>query len=887
MVHLPRGTVTFLFTDIASSTRLWQEHPEAMRQAYARHDAILRSAITQHNGIVYKVIGDAFQVAFPTAAGALAAALTAQRALAQEVWLAFALPEPLRVRMALHVGAVDPDPDGDYRSPLLNRLGRLLGAGHGGQILLSQAVRGLAQGQLPNGAAARDLGAHQLKDLLEPEHIWQLVHPDLPNDFPPLATLDQQRHNLPLQPTPLIGREREVAAVGELLRRDNVRLVTLTGPGGTGKTRLALQVAAELVDDYPDGVWFVPLAPLTDPDLVPAAIATALGVQEAGGAPLVDVLQDYFRSKDLLLVLDNLEHLLEAAPVVGSLLAAAAGLTVMTTSRAPLRLRAEHEYTVPTLTLPRRRPPPSLAQMTQFEAVRLFVDRAMAVKADFAITNETAPAVAEICHRLDGLPLAIELAAARVRLFPPQAMLARLEQRLPLLTGGARDLPARQQTLRNAIAWSYDLLSVDEQKLFRRLSVFAGGWTVDAAETVAGSPASGEVGIDVLEGLEQLLEHSLVYQHEDLEGALRFSMLETIREYALTQLEQAGEASEAHDRHAAYVLGLSEHLRIAVWTFASGEISRWSAYFRGDVDNLRAALEWSLTHQPATALRLASNVRRFWFSLGLLREGRQWLEAALNGCPDCPAMVRAEACYGLAGIMVLQGDYRHAREHARQMVDLARANGDQEWLARGLRMMGGIEAQAGNDTAAISFLEESLELFTTLGVDSGRMVSLSDLGYLLLNQGDPVKARAAFHECLDFDQRTGSEVDVATDLTNLGWCALELDELVEARDLFAKALLVLSARHVLEYIGEAIEGLASVASVSGQHERAARLFGAVQAIRASIGQVLGSGDVVRLRQFAQARERADPAVWERHWQVGQELSLDAAVVDALHAEGSW
>ena len=421
-----------------------------MAAAVDRHLALLDAAIAAHRGIRFKTVGDGVQAAFPTAPQAIAATLDAQRALLAEDW---SVGDRLRVRMALHAGDAEPDARGDYLAAPLNRLARLLAVGHGGQVLLTQAVRQLTRGALPAGTELRDLGEHRLRDLLEPEHVYQLLHPELPADFPPLTSLDARSHNLPLQPTPFLGREREVDEVVALLRRPEVRLLTLTGPGGTGKTRLALQAAAELLEDVADGTFFVPLAPLTNAALVPSAIASALAIREDGERALTDRLKEVLAGQELLLVLDNVEHLVEAAPLIGELLGAAPGLQVLATSRTPLRLRAEREYPVPPLGLPRRQPLPPLEELSQSEAVRLFIERAQAVNPDFALDNENALAVAEICWRLDGLPLAIELAAARVRLLPPRALLARLEQRLPLLTGGPRDAPARHRTLRDTIAW--------------------------------------------------------------------------------------------------------------------------------------------------------------------------------------------------------------------------------------------------------------------------------------------------------------------------------------------------------------------------------------------------------------------------------------------------
>jgi predicted ATPase len=388
----------------------------------------------------------------------------------------------------------------------------LLSAAHGGQVLLSLPTQELVRDQLPPGTSLRDLGEHRLKDLFRPERVFELLAPDLPAEFPPLRTLHAYRNNLPLQPTPLVGREKEVAEVCDLMRDAETRLLTLSGPGGTGKTRLALQAAADLLDDFPDGTFFVPLATLTEAELFLSTVAETLGVRETGEQPLFESLKDYLRERRLLLALDNFEQVLGAAPAVTELLAVAPGLKVLATSRAPLGLYGEHEFPVPPLTLPDLKSPPPLESLTQYEAVRLFVERARAAKPDFAITNESAPAVAEICVRLDGLPLAIELAAARIKMLPPKAMLKRLGSRLKLLTGGARDLPERQRTLRGAIEWSYALLDQGEQVLFARLAVFSGGRTLEAIDAVC--DAEGDLPVDTFDGVSSLLDKSLLRQEE-------------------------------------------------------------------------------------------------------------------------------------------------------------------------------------------------------------------------------------------------------------------------------------------------------------------------------------------------------------------------------------
>ena len=758
MSQLPSGTVTFLFTDIEGSTERWEHDRQGMAAAVERHIALLDAAIHAHGGVHFKTMGDALQAAFPTAPQAVAAALAGQQGLLAEDWGEIG---PLRVRMALHAGEAIPDDRGDYLAAPLNRLSRLLSSGYGGQILLSQTVQQLTRGALPAGAELRDLGEHRLRDLLEPERVYQLLHPDLAATFQTLRTLASRPNNLPLQPTPFLGREQEVMRVVDIVRSPEVRFLTLTGPGGTGKSRLALQAAAELLENFADGVFFVPLAALCDPNLVPSAMAATLGIREEGGQPLRERLRDVLATKQLLLVLDNLEHLVDAAPFVGELLTSAPDLKVLVTSRVPLHLRAEREYPVPPLGLPRRKPPPTAEQLSQFEAVRLFIERAQAVNPAFTIDNENAPAVAEICHRLDGLPLAIELAAARVRVLPPEAMLVRLEQRLPFLTGGARDAPERQRTLRNAIAWSYDLLGSHEQALFQRLAVFVGGCTLEAAEAVTNADGT----LDVFGGLEGLVEHSLLRQETGPGGEPRFAMLETIREYGRERLGQSGEEAEMRRAHAAFFLALVE---AAEAPLLGPQQLIWLDRLEAEHDNLRAALEETAEGgRPSEFLAFAVHCWRFWWPRGYWTEARMWLERANAQGEDVPTSDRAEALRALGLIADATGDqlrgralleesrkrfqdlgdrhgewktlldlslhwasrdYSEAGQYAERALAVARASGDPVMVARSLNRLGNWQLNREAPREAIARHQEALHLLEGLGDDQGIAETLDLLG---------------------------------------------------------------------------------------------------------------------------------------------------------------
>jgi predicted ATPase/class 3 adenylate cyclase len=656
MAAAPSGTVTLLFSDIEGSTRLLRRTGPAYPELLERHRMLLREAFERHGGRVLGAEGDGFFVAFERAGDAAAAAADGQRALGENDW-----PDgnEVRVRMGLHTGEPRPTDDG-YVGLDVHHAARLMAAGHGGQVLVSETTCAL----LGKGVELRDLGEHQLKDLAGPEQLYQLPIDGLPAEFPPLNTLDSRFTNLPTVPNAFVGRERELVEAGALLARDDVRLLTLIGPGGTGKTRLALQLAWAADERFADGAAFVQLAPVRDPELVVPAIAQALDLRDQPGESALETLSEYLRDKELLLVLDNFEQVLRAAPAVASLLAAAPGLKLLATSRTPLHLSGERAYRVPQLALD--------------EAVELFAERAQAAAPDFRLDDENADAVAEICSRLDRLPLAIELAAPRVRTLTPQALLRRLDQRLPLLTGGAQDADERQRTLRDTIAWSYDLLPEREQTLFRQLAVFVGGFRLEAA-AVGGS-------IDVLEDLDSLVETSLLLRlREDSDGEPRFWMLETIREYALEQLGAAAELESARKRHGAWFAELAECLDAESVT---GDQSASMARLADDYPNLRAAIERAREDRDGELLlRLATALWPFWSTRGYVAEGRQALEDALELAGRRPA----RALLGRASLRVFSGNSDGLFDDVQEVLRTAEELGDPLTLAQAWNLFGRVE----------------------------------------------------------------------------------------------------------------------------------------------------------------------------------------------------
>jgi predicted ATPase/class 3 adenylate cyclase/DNA-binding CsgD family transcriptional regulator len=766
MREFPTGTVTLLFIDIEGSTRLLQQLGKRYAGVMETSRSLLRSAFLEFHGHEVDTQGDAFFVAFARATDAVSAAVVAQRSLFSQRW-----PDGItvRVRMGLHTGEPQHTTEG-YVGLDVHHAARIMSIAHGGQVLLSQTTRDLVEHDLPEGVSLHDLGAHHLKDLQQPSRLFQLVIEGLPTDFPMLKTLDVSPNNLPLQPTPFIGREKEVEAVQQLLLSESSRLVTLTGPGGVGKTRLGLQVAANQASHFTDGTWFVSLAPISDPDLVIPAISQTLGLREARDQAPLEYLKRSLHKNKTLLLLDNFEQVVNAALSVADLLADCPRLKVLVTSREGLHVRAEREFPVPALALPDSKHLPDLGALSQYEAVALFLERAQAVKPDFQMTNANAGAVADICIRLDGLPLAIELAAARLKLLPPQALLKRLSHRLLVLTGGSRDLPSRQHTLRNTIQWSYDLLTEREQRLFRWLSIFVGGCMLEAAAAVCSAP--GSLGMDILEGVTSLLDKSLLQQTE-LEGEEpRLLLLETLREYGLEVLETQGEREAAHQAHTTYYLALAEQAKPKL---EGAEQGIWLERLEREHDNLRAVLEWALeqgtdeqeSKRRAIALRLSAALEPFWEMRGYHSEARTYLERVLTSSEGESASLRANVLPAAAHAAYLVGDYERAEVLAQHGLALSRELNDTHGVARCLSVLVELAWAVGESAEAIALSEKLVQLLRHIGGPGEVAEALYNFGIDVSTYGEFAQGQALFQEALELARTAGNELLVGMTLIQI------------------------------------------------------------------------------------------------------------------------
>ena len=929
---LPSGTVTFLFTDIEGSTKLAQQYPDAMPALLARHDELLRKAFEAHHGFVFRVVGDSFSVAFHTASDALNAALDAQRLLQNELWM----PAPVKVRMGIHTGTAQLEFHGNESSysgyATLALTQRIMSAGHGGQILLSQSVFDLNQERLPPDVQLIDMGERQLKDVFRLEHIYQLTSPDLQSDFPPLKTLEAFKHNLPLQLTSFIGREREIAEAEKLLTL--TRMLTFTGPGGTGKTRLSLQVAADQIVNFKDGAWLVELAPLSDPAYIISTIASIFKLREAQGTTLHDILIDYLRGKQLLLILDNCEHLIEScASLVDQLLHTCPNLKIIASSREALGIDGETVYRVPSLSLPsaqgaipaavsksREVVDGGMSEIIEYEAPRLFVERATKVEPHFRLTDTNAFFVIQICQRLDGIPLAIELAAARVKLFTPEQIAARLDDRFKLLTGGSRSALPRQQTLRALIDWSYQTLNESEQRALRWLAVFSDGWTFEAAESVLGKS-------EVMDDLSGLINKSLVVVEEQ-EGESRYGYLETIRQYALEQLHESGESVSARNDHLAY---FREYAKNAAEKLASDERMLWLNSLEIEHDNIRSALGWALENDPEAALEMVCSLQYFWLSRTYLTEGSNWCQAAISRAealslagPNTDPM-RAQVYTALAMLSVNRGDHHTGQIAAKQSVALARQLDDKLTLVRALNSLGFTSAFLGDVTLAFDSLHESEAICRKWGYREELANVLQALAYvtmevhgqeaaeqlqrymeesLALSQGsvnlealvrtEGILARLAFYRgdhnearkhadrMLDLHQEMGDQLSVTTHQSIMAHVARQLGNFEEALALYRQTIQEWQEIGHRGAVAHQLECFAFIAKAQEQKERAVTLMSAAEVLREVSSSPRTPMEGAEYdKEVSELRAGMNEKVFASLWAEGRSMTMQQAIALVL------
>ncbi|MES2461561.1 MAG: tetratricopeptide repeat protein [Armatimonadota bacterium] len=915
MAALPAGTVTFLFTDIEGSTRLWEEYPEEMTGALARHDALLREAAETRGGFIFKTVGDAFCIAFDTGREALDAALAAQQSLQREPW---ETPNPLRVRMALHAGTAELR-DRDYFGPPLNRVARLLDAGHGGQTLLSDIMRSLTQENLPVGVDLLDLGEHYLRDLGRPEWVFELRHPDLAANFPPLRSLRSPSlpNNLPSLRTSFIGRKKEVSETISLLQ--TTRLLTLTGSGGCGKTRLSLQIAADVLDSYRDGVWLVELASLSDGSLVPYAVANVFELKEILGEPITATLTGALQGRQALLLLDNCEHVLDStAHLADTLLRSCPKLKILASSREGLGIPGEQTYRIPSLSLP----DPGQAQtpdtVLRYESVRLFTERALLARPDFAVTQANASVLAQLCQRLDGIPFAIELAAARTKSLSVEEISQRLDQRFRLLTGGSRTALPRQQTLRSLIDWSYNLLTAEEKTLLLRLSVFQGGWTLAAAESVC---TEGQIQEwDVLDLLTDLVDKSLALADE-AQGQTRYCLLETVRQYARDRsLETDVEAAEAaRDRHLACYLALAEQTDLHLH---GPDLLACLRLLDTESDNMRTALRYAIdAGRTEAALRLSGALREFWWLRGLLQEGQNWYPEALAMSGDEGAALtaaRARALFGSGYMALMQSDFARSNDAFTEAFALYRLSNDREGMAHVLLRKGYLYVEQRSYDAARDCFRQSLTLYrernSRYGIarvlyglaavamredfaaahdlfkeglaicrEAGDMIGISggvsNLATLAAKRGDFSEASAFAMEGITAARESGNRYFLAGSLSLLGWSTFSLGEPEKACLSFQESIRIyqdlgnrMPLIHCLSYFAFLVAATDSV--------MASRFSGAAYTLCAQFG-FPSPATYLQTEYAIMMRENKGDAACETAFAEGSRWTLEQAVTAAL------
>jgi len=863
------AVTTFLFTDIEGSTRLWEQDPDRMRPALARHDAIVRDAVERHNGHVVKMTGDGLHAAFADSLDAVLATLELQRALAD--------PQAtegleLRVRCGVHAGHSE-GRDGDFYGSVVNRAARIMAAAHGGQMLLSQAVVENVAPRLPPPLSLRDLGLVRLRDLGGAERLYQLVEPSLRSDFPALRSLEGTPNNLPQAVSSFIGRSREIAEVGKLLARH--RLVTLVGMGGLGKTRLSLHVAAESLDEYPDGVWLVELGPLQEAHRVALAIAATLGVKEEGGRSIEEALARHVKDRAMLVLLDNCEHLLESsAAAARHLLSSGAKVRVLATSREPLRIAGESSYVISGLPIPGPLEAMVPEALANYESVQLFVDRASAALPGFDLDVDNATAIAAICHRLDGIPLAIELAAARARSISIPQIAARLKDRFRLLTSGDPTAMPRQRTLRALIDWSHDLLPDAERALFRRLAIFAGGWTLAAAEEVCAEDSQAE---DVLELMSRLVEKSLVNLDA---GQNRYAMLETVREYALQLLVDSGDLERIGGRHFGYFLTLAT----AAKAQPAPARMEWFAVLDAERGNIAVAHAWA-GRAPGLArdgLRLVDAMKLYWADRGLLELGHRMTAEAIarDGAQDV-SPYRAAALFNLGQFRYFMGRYAEARSTLEQSLAMARSLHDSNVLPRVLQTLGMVAIGEGKLTDARTWLEEAVQASREGGDKRSLAGAVNALAMLLRVKGEFPDALPLYRQMVDLAREAGDREAESIGLLNLSMLFSETGDLSGAVRCLCDALSIAEEIGSINACQSGLEVCAGLAAMQGEWVQAARFYGAAEAAALRTGAKRDAADEAFLSpRIARARRGLGESAFAAATSDGMHLMTERASFEA-------
>ena len=917
--NLPSGTVTFLFTDIEDSTKLWEKFPEAMKSALAKHDALLKEAVESNFGQIIKTTGDGIHAVFSTAMDAVNASIDAQHTFQTSEF--FENSEvSIRVRMGIHTGEAELR-DGDYYGSTLNRAARIMSIGHGGQILVSETTLHIAQEHLVPEVTVLDLGHHQLKGLKRAEKIFQIAMPDLQQEFPSLKSVTHATNNLPAQLTSFIGRERELAEAKS--RLDDARLLTLIGPGGTGKTRLSVQLGTDLLETFRDGVWLVELAPISDPSLVMQTVASAFDIHEISGTPLKALVHDYLREKQLLLILDNCEHLVDAsAKIADEFLHVAAKTKIIASSREALGINGEVVYRVPSLSLPEQ------AEVTKeaalgYESVQLFVDRASAANPKFQLTDENASPVAQICSRLDGIPLAIELAASRITVFSPEQIAKRLDDRFKLLTGGSRTALPRQQTLRALIDWSYDLLSEDEQAFFRRLSVFSGGWTFEAAETICNN-------LDVFEYLPQLINKSLVVVNDEGDEP-RYYLLETIRQYARDKLLENGEGEGTRDRHLVYYLEMAETARPKL--LQKAHELEWLKRLETEYDNIRTAVEWGLSNDPFAVMKMVSFLLFFMMTKSHSGEGHRWGQEALKQIDDGRSLTineneqKGRLLASLSILSFSMGDNQTTIKEANQALTLLRPTNDKWFLALTLGFRAAADFLTGNTDIAIAAMEEATSLAEEIGDKYVLGAVLSSSSRVeAFARGDFAKAYAIHERACELLKEYGNRWTYAITLYGLGNIAIALKDFDIARKKFNLAMQIMQElgskrnvvmiqsdlAHILRYEGNysgamasyrgtiqewqrighraavahQLESIAFISKALEQADKALRLLGAAEALREKIGIDMTSQEREAYeKEVADLKVNMDEKEFTSLWTEGRSMTMGEAIELAVEEMG--